>query len=310
LDCFFEVSNNSASFQVKCYKALKLGDIIYEIGNGMMQDRMEEEVLKLGDKIDDNIDELKLNFVMNDIIEVGPYKPFEIIKILFGILGKAQSEFRKIGYEHTIKAPKPPVELKDKIESVSEFHEMWKCVLELLSGRLAHFEDLKKAVCYGDLNKTCWGCYKDFIVSKIFPTPSSWPDGTVSPLFMFGIHLNLSYCGKCNYKVAFERFLNMEQKWTKSKSLQKCEYCDFCGQRGGQRHRCITCHTKLYCGRECYDADQEVHKEFCKPYDEMMPWKVKDGFSMRRNDKMKITAQEVEGAEKMFSEIQDLLKKM
>jgi len=208
------------------------------------------------------------------------------------------------------KAPKPPVELKDKIESVSEFHEMWKCVLELLSGRLAHFEDLKKAVCYGDLNKTCWGCYKDFTASKFFPTPSSWPDGTVSPLFMFGNEVNFSYCGKCEHKVAFERFLNMEQKWVESKRLEKCEDCDFCGQRGGQRHRCSTCRTKLYCGKECYDADQEVHKEFCKPHEEMMPWKVKEGFSGRRNYKVKKGEEDYKLNNKIFSKMQDLLKKM
>ena len=173
LDCFFEVFN-VATFQFEYYEALKLGDKINEI-----------------DQI----------FEIHGIVEVGPYKPFEIIKILFGILGKAQSELRKIGYEHTSKAPKPPVELKDKIESVSEFHEMWKCVLELLSGRLASIEDLKKSVCYGDLNKTCWGCYKDFIVSEFFPTRHR----SVGALFTFGIHSNFSYCGKCSYRVAFER---------------------------------------------------------------------------------------------------------
>ena len=102
----------------------------------------------------------------------------------------------------------------------------------------------------------------------------------------------------------------MEQKWAESKKLQKCEDCDYCGQPGGKRHRCITCHTKLYCGRECYDADQEVHKEFCKPYDEMMPWKVKEGFSGRRNDKMKRNEEADELNNKFYSKMQDLLKKM
>jgi len=235
LDCYFEVSNVS-SFRFEYFEALKFMNKIEEI------------------------DEI---FEINGIVEVGPYKPFEIIKILFGILGKAQSEFNKMGYEHTNKGPKPPVELKDKIESVSEFHEMWKSVLELLSGRLASIEYLYKAACYGNLNKPFW-----------------------------------------------ERFLNMEQKWAESKRLEKCENCDFCGHRGGQRHRCITCHTKLYCGKECYDADQEVHKEFCKPYDEMMPWKVKEGFSGRRNDKMKKGEEDDKLNDKVFSKMQDLLKKM
>ena len=174
LDCFFEASN-VGSFLFEYYEGMKLGDKIDELG-------------------------------MNGIIEVGPYKPFEICKLLFGILWKSHSEFRKRGYEHTNKAPKPPLELKDKMESVSEFLEMWKRVLQLLSGRLASIEDLKKTVCYGDLNKTCWGCYKVFTASDFFPSgvfPTYWR--SFGPLFMFGNHLNFSYCGKCKFKVAFER---------------------------------------------------------------------------------------------------------
>ena len=102
----------------------------------------------------------------------------------------------------------------------------------------------------------------------------------------------------------------MEQKWAEAKKIQKCELCDFCGQRGRQRHRCITCRTKIYCGKECYDADQEVHKQFCKPYDEMMPWKVKNGFSGRRKDMMKFNAQKAKDNDKLFSELQELVKKM
>ena len=102
----------------------------------------------------------------------------------------------------------------------------------------------------------------------------------------------------------------MEQKWNECKKLQKTENCDYCGQRGGQRHRCITCRSKIYCGKECYDADQEVHTEFCKPYAEMEPWKVKDGFTGRRNSNMKDNAQQAKKNDKLISEIQDLVKKM
>ena len=102
----------------------------------------------------------------------------------------------------------------------------------------------------------------------------------------------------------------MEQKWHECKKLLKCENCDYCGQRGGQRHRCITCRTKIYCGKECYDADQEVHKEFCKPYEKMLPWKVKSGFSGRRNYILTINAQQAKAKDKIYSEIRELVKKM
>ena len=42
----------------------------------------------------------------------------------------------------------------------------------------------------------------------------------------------------------------------------------------------------------------------------MMPWKVKDGFSGRRNSNMKDNAQQAKKNDKLISEIQDLVKKM
>jgi len=183
-------------------------------------------------------------------------------------------------------------------------------ILQLLPGRLAHIEDLKKVACYGDLTKTCWGCFEDFKVKDVFYKTTIFPKGNADPFFMVGIFSNFSYCGKCNYKSAFKRFLDFEKKWIETLRLQKFEMCDFCGKSGMQRHRCITCHTKLYCGRECWEADQEIHKEFCKPCDEMEPWKVKDVFSRRREQIFKLNAEGHKKNEKVYSEIQDFIEKM
>lgn len=50
------------------------------------------------------------------------------------------------------------------------------------------------------------------------------------------------------------------------------ECCDYCGQayRGRVGHRCSRCLTKLYCGEECRDQDQDwgVHKLSCKEGEE------------------------------------------
>ena len=162
----------------------------------------------LKSKINEKIYDADKFFVINGIKEGGLYKPFETVKLLFGILAKAHAENSKMGYENTKKAPKPPKELKGKIETVSKFHEMWSQVLKLLDGRLAHLEDLKKAACYGDLKKPCLGCFKDFTVKEIFYTPTlnifSLHEG-VGPFLMLGNTSNISHCGKCNYKRAYQR---------------------------------------------------------------------------------------------------------
>jgi len=245
-------------------------------------------------------------FVSNGIKEGGLYKPFETVKLLFGILGKANIENnKKMGYGNANKAPKPLKELKDKLESVSKFNEMWSQVLKLLDGRLAHLEDLKKAACYGDLKKPCWGCFKDFTVKGIIYGINT---EHVGPVLMLGNFSTFSHCGKCNFKTAYQRYLDSEKEWNEHFGSNKIERCDFCGKFGGQRHRCITCHSKLYCGRECWEADQEIHKEFCKPCNEMEPWKVKDGFSGRKQNELK--SETTKKNEKAISKLQDLVNKM
>ena len=63
------------------------------------------------------------------------------------------------------------------------------------------------------------------------------------------------------------------------------ENCLYCGKVGLGGHRCYKCHTKVYCGRECYDADLSVHKEICKPKEEMDAWKIRKNFRGRKDDR-------------------------
>ena len=145
-------------------------------------------------------------FVSNSIKEGGFYKPFETIKLLFGILGKANIENqKKIGYGNANKAPKPLKELKGKLETASKFHEMWSRVLKLLDGRMAPLEDLNNLACYGDLKKPCWGCFKDFTVKEIFYGQAANNTEHFGPFLMLGNFSNFSHCGKCNFKRAYQR---------------------------------------------------------------------------------------------------------
>ena len=61
------------------------------------------------------------------------------------------------------------------------------------------------------------------------------------------------------------------------------ERCDHCGKLVLGGHRCYKCHTKVYCGQECYDADLSVHKEICKPMEEMDAWKIRENFRGRKD---------------------------
>jgi len=295
------------------WNALKKGrELIWMVRQAYMDFFIEKVMVSWFNKskLLERIIEINKVFERNGIKEVGPYKPYETLKILFGITRKAHGQLKKMDYENAGKVPKSPKELEDKIESVSQFHEMWSQVLQLLPGRLAHIEDLKKAACYGDITKPCWGCFKDFKVKEFYYRETIFNNGNADPVFMLGHFSNFSHCGKCNYKRALERFLNLEKEWNGIEKSQKLEICDFCGKYGEHRHRCITCHTKLYCGRECWEADQEVHKEFCKPCDEIEPWKVKDGFSVRKEARIKRNAETTKTNEKVLSKYQDMVNKM
>ena len=70
------------------------------------------------------------------------------------------------------------------------------------------------------------------------------------------------------------------------------ERCDHCGKLVLGGHRCYKCHTKVYCGQECYDADLSVHKEICKPKEEMDAWKIRKDCRGRKDDQ-KIRCQEM-----------------
>ena len=198
---------------VMIWNALKIERESILSNRGIYMDSVFERVmLCLFNK--NSIEELKLQvrievvskvFESNGIKEVGQNKPFETFKLLFGIIGKAYGQVRKMDFENANKCPKPPKELEDKIEPVCKFSEIWTQILQLLPGRLAHIEDLKKVACYGDLTKTCWGCFEDFKVKDVFYKTTIFPKGNADPFFMVGIFSNFSYCGKCNYKRAFKR---------------------------------------------------------------------------------------------------------
>ena len=102
------------------------------------------------------------------------------------------------------------------------------------------------------------------------------------------------------------RYLDMEREmWEKEKMFM--ENCDYCGELGLGGHRCYKCHTKVYCGQECYDADLSVHKETCKPKEEMDAWKIRENYRGRK-DEMKNSRQELcdRSAETIKNNIQTL----
>ena len=79
-------------------------------------------------------------------------------------------------------------------------------------------------------------------------------------------------------------YLDMEKNLYEEEAKMFTENCDYCGKLGLGGHRCYKCHTKVYCGQECYDADLSVHKEICKPKKEMDAWKIRENFRGRKGD--------------------------
>ena len=75
----------------------------------------------------------------------------------------------------------------------------------------------------------------------------------------------------------------MERKMCEKEKIFM-ENCLYCGKVGLGGHRCYKCHTKVYCGQECYDADLSVHKEIYKPKEEMDAWKIRENFRGRKDD--------------------------
>ena len=92
--------------------------------------------------------------------------------------------------------------------SAPPLYEMWSKVLELLPGRLAPIQDLRKALCFGvELTKQrCYGCFNDFAVEEIFWIPSLMPNND-STTPSYTLDRFFSFCGRCDYKVAMQRYL-------------------------------------------------------------------------------------------------------
>ena len=139
--------------------------------------------------------------------EVGPFRPWETFTALYGIHARSHNEGLMAVHRMISKDLGFPYELKNQTVLPGQFSEMWSKVLELLPGRLAPIQDLRKALCFGlDLTKRCYGCFNDFTVEEIFWIPSLMPNkDTTTPSYT--LDRLFSFCGRCDYKVAMERYL-------------------------------------------------------------------------------------------------------
>jgi len=245
------------------------------------------------EQIHEKVVEIQYHLNYFDFEEDGPFRPWETFKALVGIYSKSHNEREIAERRVNSQAPDFPDELKNQLVLPGQFYEMWSKVLELLSGRLAPIQDLRKALCFGDLTKRCCGCLIDFTVEKVSCIPGQMPGpDSTTPTYSFDRLGYFSFCGRCDYKVVIERVFEAEAQLMKvlDTFFKSSDRCDGCGEWGEKRHRCITCHTKLYCSRECHFADQDVHQQFCKPKEEMEPWKIIREFKERKDAKKNMMA--------------------
>ena len=158
----------------------------------------------------------------------------------------------------------------------SRLEAMWESVLKMFEGGLVpRYSEVLDVVCGGMIHK-CLMCDNIVTIARVLLLVKNKDPGTVPVLLLSHGAVLVVLCAKPRCRGRLGRIGHeadlLVKLYVDVEVTHEKECCDYCGQayRGRVGHRCSRCLTKLYCGEECRDQDQDwgVHKLSCKEGEE------------------------------------------